>query len=112
MTPRYDRPPRQQPPELARVALQPGHCLQFGYGAEHEFVVERDGERQVAVGGAVEHAFLDELGTDRPEAVDGNTESFRNVATALRAEAQASQGLYAASAHVPRISNCLNRCQK
>ena len=43
--------------------------VQVGKGAEHELVKQRDGEGHVAVGGAVDHAFLDEFGTNRAESV-------------------------------------------
>ena len=60
--------------------------------ADHELVKEGHGESDVAVGGAVDHAFLDELGAHRAEAGDLDAEGFGDVASALGAGAEVSDG--------------------
>ena len=55
--------------------------------AAHEFVEERDGEGHVAVGWAVNHAFVDELGSDGAGAADFCSQDVGHVACAVRAGA-------------------------
>jgi len=74
-------------PQIAMRQLRAAHGfllpLFAGHDPAHKFSEQRHGEGDVAVGGAIDHAFRDEFGTHRAEPADVDASSSGNIAGAV-----------------------------
>ncbi len=58
--------------------------MEFWHSANHELIEERHREGHIAMGWAVDHSLLDELGTQRAEAGNFDFQGIGDVSCAMR----------------------------